>query len=574
MTRTGLVACVLLTLAMSAGRIAQSVAQGAPSAASAQEWYQRGLVQEHARGDLSQAIALYAQAARTAGSDRALAAKALIRMAGSQEKLGANAEAMRAYAEVVRAYPEQRPEVVIAQGRLRAFGRATSGKDAPGRGAVASDVWSSTRSLVDSYCVNCHNPQKEAGGLDLDSVSRRTVSENRALWETVIRRLRVRHDPPIGNPRPDEATYRSVVASLEQALDAAHAADRTQLPVERVTDTELAARLATFLWNGAPDATLLDAARRGDLHEPAALNREVLRMLRDPRSAGLVDNFFGPWLLLDRLKTARPDRSLYPRVDAELIQAMNTETRLFLQSQLRDDRDAVELWTADYTYVNERLGRHYGIAGISGQEFRRVTWPDTNRAGLLGQAGPLTALSLPSRTSPTVRGVFVLTRFLGMDAPTPPANVPALAERPPSPGAMRERILAHKTNPSCATCHSLFDPLGLALEQFDATGGWRSTDGELPIDASGTFVDGTRFNGPVELRSGLLKYRESYYTGLTQQLLTYALNRKGKNGRVYDYEMPAVRKIVRDASIDGYRWSAFFAGIAASAPFQMKNVVP
>jgi hypothetical protein len=576
MTRTALAACLLLTLAVSAGVIAQTATEGVPSGSSAQELYQRGLVQEHAQGDLQKAIWFYAQAARTAGSDRALAAKALIRMAASQQKLGAWEDAARAYAEVVHAYPEQRPEVAMAQGQLTALGRATSGEDTPARTGVATDRSTSARPFVESYCSNCHNARNRirAGGLDLDLVSRRPVRENGALWETVLRRLRVRRDPPVGNPRPDEAAYHSMIAGLEQALDAAYAADHTQLPVERVTDTELAARLATFLWNDVPDATLLDAARHGDLQEPAALNREVLRMLRDPKSVSLVDNFFGPWLSLDRLKTARPDRSLYPRVDADLIHAMGTETRLFLQSQLRDDRDAVELWTANYTYANEALGRHYGISGISGPEFRRVAWPDTNRAGLLGQAGPLTALSMGSRTSPTVRGVYVLTRFLGMDAPSPPANVPALAEQPLSPGAMRDRILAHKTNPSCASCHSLFDPLGLALEQFDATGGWRSTDGGSPIDASGTFVDGIRFNGPAELRAGLLNYRESYYTGLTQQLLAYALGRKGKSGRVYDYEMPAVRKIVRDASTSGYRWSSILAGIAASAPFQMKNIVP
>ena len=269
------------------------------------------------------------------------------------------------------------------------------------------------------------------------------------------------------------------------------------------------------------------------------------------------------WLSLDKLKTAQPDPSLYPQFDAELLQAMDTETRLFLQSQLREDRDAVELWTANYTYVNERLARHYGLSGISGKEFRRVTWPDTNRAGLLGQAGPLTALSVAARTSPTVRGLYVLTRFLGMDAPSPPANVPPLAERPANrPGTMRDRMMAHKTNPSCASCHAMFDPLGLALENFDATGGWRITDGGSPIDASGTFIDGTRFNGPAELRAGLLKYRDAYYTGVTQQLLAYALNRKGKAGRVYDYEMPAVRKIVRDASANGYRWSSILAGIS------------
>jgi hypothetical protein len=565
MTRTGSVLAVLLTLAVPIGVLAQS----------AQELYQRGLVQEHANGDLTQAIALYVRAAQTAGSDRPLAAKALIRMAGSQEKLGEHAKAASAYAQLVRAYPEQRTQVSIAQDRLRALRQATRAGAAPTRTASLSDVSSLTRPLFDSYCASCHNAGNRAGGLDLDSASRRNVSENPALWEKVTRRLRARRDPPVGAPRPDDATYRSLVSRLEGVLDAAYASNTTLLPVERVSDTELAARLATFLWNGVPDALLLEAARRGDLRDPAALNRDVLRMLRDPKSASLVDNFFAPWLSLDTLKTAQPDPSQYPQFDAELLRAMDTETRLFLQSQLRDDRDAVELWTANYTYVNERLGRHYGLSGLSGNEFRRVTWRSTNRAGLLGQAGPLTALSVAARTSPTVRGLFVLTRFLGMDAPSPPANVPPLAERPANQaGTMRDRMMAHKTNPSCANCHAMFDPLGLALENFDATGGWRTTDGGSLIDASGTFIDGTRFNGPAELRAGLLKYRDAYYTGVTQQLLAYALNRKERAGRVYDYEMPAVRKIVRDASTHGYRWSSILAGIGASAPFQMKHLVP
>ena len=462
---------LLLTLAVSIGLVAQS----------AQELYLRGLVQEQANGDLEEAISLYAQAAKAAGRDRALAARALMRMAGAHEKLGDDTEAAIAYAEVVRAYPEQREAVAIAQERLTALGRAT-----------------------------------------------RAGAANRAL-----------------------------------------------LPAERAPDAELAARLATFLWNGAPDAPLLEAARRGELHDPAALNRQVLRMLRDPRSVSLVDDFFVPWLSLDKLKIAQPDPSLYPQFDAELRQAMDAETRLFLHSQLREDRDAVELWTANYTYVNERLARHYGLSGISGRQFRRVIWPNTNRAGLLGQAGPLTALSVAGRTSPTVRGLYVLTRFLGVDAPSPPANVPPLPERSAArPATMRDRMMAHKTNPSCASCHALFDPLGLALENFDATGGWRVTDGGSPIDASGAFMDGTRFDGPAELRAGLLKYRDAYYTGVTRQLLAYALNRKGQAGRVYDHEMPAVRKIVRDASADGYRWSSILAGIGASAPFQMKDVVP
>lgn len=542
-------------------------------AASAQELYQRGLVQEHARGDLPEAIRLYRQAVATAGDDRPLAARALIRMAASQELLKAGAEAAQSYGEVVRAYPEQRREFAIAQQRLTALRRESAGERRSTEASPATARSSSTRAFVEQYCVTCHNPRQRAGGLDLDAPSRVALIENAALWETVIRRLRVHRDPPPGTSRPDAATYRSVAVGLAQALDAAYAARRAPLADERVTGTELATRLAAFVWNGAPDATLLDAARRGDLETPAVLHQETLRMLRDPRAAGLVDSFFRSWLSLDRL-TASHEGTSAPRLDAELIQAMGTETRLFLESQLHDDRDPVEVWTANYTFVNERLARHYGLPGVSGQEFRRVTWRDANRAGILGQAGPLSALSMASRTSPTVRGLYLWTRILGQDAPPPPANVPALSENPPSPGTMRDRLLTHKTNPSCAQCHSLFDPLGLALEQFDAAGAWRTTDAGKPIDPAGTLFDGTPVDGPAGLRAALLRYRESYYTTLTEQLLTHALARKARNGRVYGYEMPVVRQIVRDASIGGYRWSAIVAGIAASAPFQMKHVVP
>jgi len=455
---------VVLTLVLSLVLVAQS----------AQELYQRGLVQEHADGNLKRAIELYTQAAQAAGKDRALAARAMIRKAGLQEKLGEPA-AEKTYNELLRAYPEQRTEVAVAQERLKALRRAT----------------------------------------------------------TLI-------------------------------------ADNQVRPIERVPDAELAVRLATFLWNDVPDGQLAEIARRGELDDPGMLKRQVVRMLRDQRSDGLLDNFFAKWLSLDKLKTTRPD----PQVDRELLEAMGTETRLFVQSQLREDRDAVELWTAPYTFVNERLARHYDLPGISGKNFRRVTRMNPNRAGLLGQASVLTALSTPSRTSPTARGKYVMNRFLGIDVPEPPANIPPLAEPPAiTAGTMRERMTAHRTNPACASCHAMFDPLGFALENFDATGRWRTTDGGLPIDASGTFTDGTRFNGPVELREELLKRRDVYYANVTQQLLAYALSRK-KAGRVYDYEMPAVRQIVHDASADGYRWSSLIAGIAASGPFQAKDVVP
>jgi hypothetical protein len=386
--------------------------------------------------------------------------------------------------------------------------------------------------------------------------------------------LQARRDPPAGAPRPDDAAYRSVTARLQQALDTAYAAHGSRVVPERAADSELAARLATLIWNAPPDATLLDAARRGRLHDAAALNGQVVRMLRDPKAAGLVDTFFVDWLSLDRLKLAKPDRSLYPQVDAELVEAMDTETRLFLASQLGDDRDAMEIWTAGYTYVNARLARHYGLPGAGGREFRRITWPDPRRAGILGQAGVLMMMSMPSRTSPTMRGRYVLGRFLGLDAPDPPANVPALAEHPATPATMRDRMRAHKANPSCASCHAMFDPLGLALENFDAVGEWRTSDAGSPIEPSGTFIDGTPFNGPAELRAGLATYSEAYYTNVTRRLLAHALGRGGRADQVYDYEMPAVRAIVRVAAASGYRWSSILAGIAASAPFQARHIVP
>jgi uncharacterized protein DUF1592/uncharacterized protein DUF1588/uncharacterized protein DUF1585 len=566
MTKKAFLPGVLVMLAMSV----QVMAQQAP------ELYQRGLVQEHAAGHLEDAIALYLQAARAAGADRALAARALVRAAGAHEKLGRKSEAANVYAEVLRAYPEQRAEVSLAQERLSILRDPSVGISKKSL-AFVGDVSSSTAPMLDRYCIRCHNAGNRSGGLDLASLIGRHVGENTSLWEQVVRRLQARRDPPPGAPRPDGEAYHAVTSTLQQALDAAYAANRTLNDVDRADDGELAARVARLLWNAAPDAPLLADAKRGRLHEPAVLRGHVARMLRDPKSASLVDGFFARWLSLDKVTQARPDPSLYPQVDADLVQAMDTETRLFLQSQLREDRDAVEIWTARYTYVNARLARHYGLSGITGQDFRRITWPDDRRAGILGQAGILMALSKPSRTSPTTRGRFVLARFLGVDSPSPPANVPALTESPPAAagvGTMRDRMLAHKVNPSCASCHTMFDPLGLALENFDATGGWRTMDGGAPIDASGTFIDGTPFDGPAGLRAGLLKYRDAYYTSLTQQLLAFALNRSGKAGQVYDYEMSAVRTIVGDAAASGYRWSSILAGTAASAPFQMKHLVP
>ena len=540
---------------------------------SPQETYQLGLTQEHATGNLREAIKLYSQAVKSSGNDRPLAAKALVRIAGAQEKLGQQSEAADTYTEVLLKYPDQREQSALAKDRLTALLKNSPSTAQKMPKAGLQDVSSVTGPLFQNYCITCHSAANKAGGLDLGSLNAKNVGENTAMWETLLGRLRARRDPP-GVPRPDDKTYRAVIAKLEQALDSVHAANAQLNNTERVTNLELATRIAAFLWGTAPDASLLDDAQRGRLRNDVALERQVSRMLRDPKSSHLISNFFEPWLFLDKLKTTSIDSALFPQVDAELLQSMETEARLFLESQLRENHDAVELWTAKYTFVNERLARHYGMKQITGKEFRRVTWPDNTRAGILGQAGPLTALSLASRTSPTKRGLYVFSRFLGMDAPPPPANVPPLAETPENrAGPMRDRLAAHQVNPRCANCHVNFDPLGLALENFDAAGQWRTMEGSFSINASGAFIDGTPFNGPAELRSGLLKYRDAYYSNLTQQLLAYSLNRKGRT-RLHDYEMPSVRAIVRAASSDDYRWSSIISGVVSSAPFQMKNIVP
>lgn len=560
--RQRLAAWTLLALVVSVSPLAQS----------APDFYQRALVEEHAIGDLRHAVALYTQALKAAGDDRELAVKALLRIAGCHEKLGDDEAAVTTYGEVVRGYPEQRPAVSAAQQRLDAIRDAGSTRKVSAGASVSHDaVATVVRPMVESYCVTCHGPGNRTGALDLSAASRAALGQNTAAWEAVLRRLRARRDPPPAAPRPDETTYRAAVTALESALDASYPDNRPLRPIERASVDELAARLATFLWNGEPDGALREAARRGDLQQPATLRQEVRRMLRDERSIGLIDGFFATWLSLDRLQTAGAASG----ADPALIQAMEGETRRFLKRQLHDDRDASELWTANYSFVNDTLARHYGLLGRFDSEFTRVTWPADSRAGLLGQAGILTALSLDGRTSPTVRGVYVLSRFLGIDPPAPPANVPPLPEvHGRQAGTMRDRILAHKLNPSCASCHAIFDPMGLALENFDELGRWRLQDGGITIDASGTFVDGARFDGAAELLAGLLRYREAYYSGVTERLLAYALNRKGSRGRVYDYEMPAVRAIVRSAAASGYQWSAILAGVASSDPFQALRIVP
>jgi mono/diheme cytochrome c family protein len=340
--------------------------------------------------------------------------------------------------------------------------------------------------------------------------------------------------------------------------------------VHRISDLELASRLSFFLWSSIPDEELLDLASRGKLGDPAVLERQVRRMLDDPRAESLVTNFAGQWLYLRNIQKVTPDPETFPEFDENLRRAFQRETELFLESMLREDRSALDLLNADYTFLNERLARHYGIPNIYGSQFRRVTLADENRKGLIGQGSILTVTSYASRTSPTLRGKWLLDNILGSPPPAPPNNVPSLPDRGQDGKilSVRQLMEQHRANPACAGCHAQMDPLGFALENFDAIGRWRTTSGaaNTPIDASGVLPDGAKFNGPAELRKILLDRREEFVRTVTDKLLTYALGR----GIEY-YDAPAVRKIVREAAPGDYRWSALILGVVKSTPFQMRR---
>ena len=340
----------------------------------------------------------------------------------------------------------------------------------------------------------------------------------------------------------------------------------------RIGGLELASRLSFFLWSSVPDAELLELAVAGELAEPEVLDQQVRRMLADPRSEALVTNFAAQWLFLRNLPAVTPDPRRFPDFDEGLRDAMRRETELFVEHIIRDDRPVTEFLTADYTFVNERLARHYGIPHVQGSHFRRITAPGDTRGGLLGHASILTVTAYPHRTSPVLRGKWVLENLLGTPPPPPPPDVPPLED---TPGAtqelsMRERMAQHRSNPRCASCHAMMDPPGLSLENFDAVGRWRSVDASFrPIDASGVLPDGTTFDGAVGLRETLLGRPEQFVTTLTEKLLTYALGRG-----IEHYDAPAVRAILDDAARDDYRFSSLALGIVDSTPFQMRRTQP
>jgi hypothetical protein len=329
---------------------------------------------------------------------------------------------------------------------------------------------------------------------------------------------------------------------------------------------ELASRLSFFLWSSIPDDELLEAAERGELADPAVLERQVRRMLADDRSAALVDNFAGQWLYLRNMRLVLPDPEAFPEFDDNLRESFQRETELFVESIAREDRSLLDLLRADYTYLNERLARHYGIPGVYGSHFRRVSLPDDRRGGLLGHGSILTVTSYAHRTSPVTRGKWLLENILGAPPPPPPADVPALTENEEGarPRSVRERMEQHRRNPVCASCHSRMDPLGFALENFDAVGRWRETDAAVPIDASGSLPDGTRFEGPAGLRLALLAHADEFTTTIARKLLTYALGRG-----LTPLDEPALRAITREAGREEYRWSSLVMAIVRSVPFQM-----
>jgi hypothetical protein len=338
----------------------------------------------------------------------------------------------------------------------------------------------------------------------------------------------------------------------------------------RLGDLDLASRLSFFLWGTLPDSQLLMLAEQEKLSDRKVLEREVRRMLADPRSSALSTRFAAQWLRLQDVEKVHPDAFLFPDFTLQLAQAMQRETELFFNDIVRGDRSMLELYTADYTFVNEKLARHYGIPGVSGPEFRRVKYPDDTRRGLLGQGSMLVQTSLGNRTSPVLRGKWVMEVLIGMPPPPPPPDVPDLEQTKDAqdgkPLTTRQRMEIHRANPTCNACHQYMDPMGLALDNFDVTGKWRYRENGAPLDTRGNMYDGAAVSAPSDLTKALLRRPIPLVRSFTENLMAYAIGR-----RVEDYDQPAIRAIAREAEAKGYRISSFIMAVVNSSAFQYKR---
>lgn len=418
--------------------------------------------------------------------------------------------------------------------------------------------------VVTTYCVSCHRGSTPAGRLSLASLDVSRAADDRETWERVVRQLRARTMPPMTAPRPDDRVYESTIDALTRSLDV-----RTPTPRAAPTEGALGDRLARVIWNAAPDQRLRDAASTGALRDATTLHAEVQRLLADAKSMALVNGFFVPWLALDSLATMPDDQTRVPEFDADLRGAFQRETTLFVHSQLREDRPATELWTAGYTFLDGRLARHYGVTTVAGSEFRRVEWPTPARAGLLGQGSILTLTSRPyvaypvaiPTTSPAERAKWILTRALGVNPPATVPNVPPVDFPFETHTPLTRQSRTFPATP-CLACHRSFFPLSYGLEHFDMLGRWRADDGRGPIDASGTMVDGTTFNGPVELRRALLARQDAFLNALTERLMAYSLDGTTAAIPTPATRMPAVRAALRDAAGHGYSWASLLAAVA------------
>ena len=337
--------------------------------------------------------------------------------------------------------------------------------------------------------------------------------------------------------------------------------------IHRLSDIALASRLSFFLWSSIPDDALLEAAAKGQLKTPATLERQVRRMLADPRANALVTNFAGQWLHVRNLRNIVPNHDEFPDFDDTLREAFRREIELFFGSIMHEDRSVLDLLTANHTFVNERLAKHYGIPDVYGSHFRRVTLDEDARRGLLGKGSLLMVTSHADRTAPVLRGKWILENVLGAAPPPPPGPVPPLESSDVAqPRSLRERMETHRASPSCAGCHRVMDPIGFAMENFDAVGTWRTQEAGLPIDASGQLADGSKIDGVIALRDSLVRRSDLFFGTFAEKLLTYALGRG-----LQHYDMPVVREIVRDAARENHRFSAYILGVVSSAPFQMRK---